>query len=82
MRGQLEIASHSLYAVASRAATAVVMLFVLAILVGCSSTPGNFCDVAVPIRPAASDINTASDQLVEDVLAHNTYGARHCSWRP
>lgn len=81
MRSYPRLASVSLHSIASRIGLAIVTLFVAAILVGCTRT-GDFCNVAKPIRPAAADITTASDQLVEDVLAHNTYGQRACGWRP
>lgn len=36
---------------------------------------------AQPIHPTAKAVDTASDRLVEDVLSHNSYGARACGWK-
>jgi hypothetical protein len=82
IRSHLKIGSLSLYRFACFLADAIVVLAIIALLTGCTTTAGDFCTVAKPIHPSAADIETASDQLVESVLAHNTYGAKHCRWRP
>ncbi len=58
----------------------VVTVLALCLLAGCATT-GDFCDVARPIYGAKSDQKNASDQLIEGVVSHNTYGARHCGWK-
>lgn len=55
------------------------MLIVAVMLVGCTSTTGDFCIVSSPIRPSAQD--TLTDGTARQILAHNEYGARACSWR-
>jgi len=53
----------------------------LTMLAGCATTAGNFCDVGRQMHPTDKDVDTMSDQLVEDVLSHNNYGARACGWK-
>lgn len=50
------------------------------LLAGCSATAGNFCQVSAPIRPSASDSLTAG--TARQLLEHNRYGERVCSWKP
>lgn len=51
-------------------------------IAGCATTtaPGDFCLVAKPIRPSVDD--TVTDGTKRQIVAHNTYGARSCGWRP
>ncbi|WP_157959864.1 hypothetical protein [Devosia submarina] len=72
----------SWYRFACFLADLIVVLAIIALLTGCTTTAGDFCTVAKPIHPSAADIENASDQLVESVLPHNSYGAQHCAWRP
>jgi hypothetical protein len=56
------------------------MTLTLVLLGGCATTTGDFCDVASAIRPSKHDGMTEGTQ--KQVLAHNTYGARYCGWKP
>lgn len=61
----------------------ILALVILATLVGCNTTGGNFCDVARPVRPeSVASIATMTDAEVEAIIAHNEKGAKLCGWRP
>ncbi|HTO28680.1 MAG TPA: hypothetical protein VL017_08820 [Devosia sp.] len=68
---------------ASKMAGRAVLATALAMaLFGCAKVPGDFCSTAAPIRPTLEAIAAMSDDEVSETLAHNTYGARACGWRP
>ena len=48
------------------------------LLAGCV-TAGDFCDVAVPIRPSVDDRLT--EGTARQILKHDSYGAQACGWR-
>ncbi|WP_342163957.1 hypothetical protein [Methylobacterium sp. SD21] len=48
----------------------------------CTTTSGNFCDVASPRRPSRGQIAVMSDEAKRQDLAFNRYGAEHCGWKP
>ncbi|UXN73360.1 hypothetical protein N8D56_21170 [Devosia sp. A8/3-2] len=51
------------------------------ILNGCATTtPGDFCLVASPIRPSVED--QVTDGTKRQIVSHNAYGAAACGWRP
>ena len=46
---------------------------------GCGSTPKNdYCLIAEPIRPTSGDIDSMSDDLVEQLLIHNELYDKLC----
>jgi hypothetical protein len=49
-------------------------------LAGCSTTGGNFCDLATPIQPSPADRLTTG--TATQLLAHNKTGEGRCGWRP
>ena len=53
---------------------------IAAMLAGCSTTGGNFCDLAAPIRPSSEDRLTPG--TAAQILAHDKTGAGRCGWRP
>jgi hypothetical protein len=59
---------------------AVTLALVALILAGCQTA--GFCDAARAIRPEASDVDTMSDGLGRQVLAHNKTGQDLCGWQP
>lgn len=58
------------------------MILIAGIVSGCATTTstGDFCVVASPIRPAASD--QVDDMTKRQIVSHNDYGSRACGWRP
>jgi hypothetical protein len=59
------------------------MLFALMVLTSCATPPPpSPCVGWAPIRPEASDFDTMSDALVEQLLAHNAFGQKQCGWKP
>lgn len=60
---------------------ALSMLAATTLLAGCASNGGNQCAGWQPIRPTASDVRVVSQQLADDVLEHNEYGAALGCWR-
>ncbi len=59
---------------------AAAILLLAGMLAACQTTAGDFCLVAAPIRPSASDQLT--EGTARQVLAHNEYGMATCQWRP
>jgi hypothetical protein len=59
-----------------------LMLLVLLMLAGCTTTGGTFCDVAKPMRPSQAALDAMDGQEVADMLRHNLAGQRMCGWRP
>lgn len=50
---------------------------------GCASTAATSgCEWVRPIRPTAEDVSAMSDNLVNQLLAHNLAGAEICGWEP
>ena len=46
---------------------------------GCETTPkSDFCLIANVIRPTSDDVDLISDELVEQILAHNEQVERLC----
>lgn len=50
-----------------------------AIVASCSTTGGNFCDLAEPYRPAQGE--TYIEKNKRWVIRHNTTGERKCGWK-
>lgn len=57
--------------------TSAAMIYVA----GCAQTSGNQCDGWKPQRPTANDVLVISQQLADDLLEHNEYGAKLGCWR-
>ena len=55
-------------------------LILAALVAGCTTAKGSFCDIADPIRPANVDVLT--DAEVAAILKHNERGAALCGWKP
>jgi hypothetical protein len=51
-------------------------------LAGCTTTAGDFCDVAKPMRPSQAALAAMDGQEVAEMLRHNLAGQRLCGWRP
>lgn len=58
----------------------IAALVATSLIAGCQTTSSG-CDGWKPIRPKRVDIEAISDQLVEDILSHNSHGAKVCGWR-
>ncbi|WP_279482229.1 hypothetical protein [Aureimonas sp. SK2] len=60
----------------------VLALAAMSSLAGCATT-GNpsGCDGWRAIRPSAAEVESASDDLVRQVVEHNRHGAARCGWR-
>lgn len=59
--------------------TSLIIIAAL-ILAGCTTTGGDFCLLASPIRPSASDVLT--EGTARQILTFNETGARVCAWKP
>jgi hypothetical protein len=51
-------------------------------LAGCAATPGDFCDLAQPIRLSDATIDTLTDADVAVLVGHNRRGQTFCGWHP
>jgi hypothetical protein len=40
------------------------------------------CAGWAPIRLTAADVNVLSDAGVQQIVAHNRFGAARCGWKP
>ena len=60
----------------------MLLIAALALLVGCTTTKGSFCQIAKAQRPSEAEIAAMTDARVKDVLAHNRKGAKLCGWKP
>ena len=56
-----------------------LMLCGTALLSGCVTARGSFCDTSRPIRSSVEDQLT--DGTARQILKHNTYGAQACGWK-
>jgi hypothetical protein len=56
-------------------------LAALLALAGCAQ-PGDFCDLASPLRLTDATIDAATDDEIADFVAHNRRGERFCGWKP
>lgn len=57
----------------------MILLAALA-LAGCSTTGGDYCLLAKPIRPSTSDVLT--EGTARQILAQNETGEKLCNWTP
>lgn len=60
----------------------VTAILLLALLAGCITAGGTFCDIAKPIRHSQAVIDAESDAEVDADLAHNLKGQKLCGWKP
>ncbi len=58
----------------------IALMLSAVMMAGCSTTGGNFCDLAAPIRPSSEDRLTGG--TASQLLAHNKTGEGRCGWRP
>jgi hypothetical protein len=62
--------------------TSLLLIAASVLLSGCLTTKGGLaCDGWKPIRPTKADVERASPQLVDGVLAHNQFGASLGCWK-
>jgi hypothetical protein len=61
---------------------ALIAVLIAMALAGCTTTAGDFCDVAKPMRPSQAALDAMDGQEVNDMLRHNLYGQRACGWQP
>lgn len=59
----------------------VIFLMALLALAACTTPAGDFCDIALPMRPSQAEIDAMSDARVAEVLAHNRKGQAMCGWK-
>lgn len=59
-----------------------ICILCIIVLSACQTVQGDFCDIAKPIRPTASQVDAMTDSQVRDLLSHNKKGQRLCGWRP
>lgn len=59
----------------------IILVASLALLAACTTTTGDFCDLAKPHRFTEEQIAALTDEQVERYLAENRYGAAKCRWR-
>lgn len=56
------------------------------LLAGCQATiapaTGDWCDVNEPRRHTKEVIVVMSEKELNELIAHNRYGAERCGWRP
>lgn len=51
-------------------------------LAACQTSGGSFCDVSRPHVFQPGEVNTLTDERVEELLAHNEKGTKLCNWKP
>lgn len=58
----------------------MMMLFALTFITGCASKNNFSCYGWAPIYLSEHDVDVISEELARDILKHNEYGRKTCSW--
>lgn len=58
------------------------LLFLAAMLPGCTHAAGSFCAVSAPSRLSAAAVDQLTDAQARALLAHNRKGQKLCGWKP
>lgn len=59
----------------------IFAFFAMILLAACQTVQGDFCDIAKPFRPTASQVDAMTDAQVRELLAHNEKGRKLCGWK-
>ena len=60
--------------------TAFLPTLISALISGCATAVGDFCDVSRAYRPTVDELYEEENKRW--VVAHNEYGQKHCGWMP
>lgn len=55
---------------------------ILALVAGCTTAKGSFCQISSPIRLSAETVDHLTDAEVVDLYARNEKGRKLCGWKP
>lgn len=59
----------------------IAAIFLAAILAGCSTTGGTFCDISQPHRFSDAAVDAMTDAEVNQELIYNEQGVELCGWK-